>query len=155
MPTELMMLNALKKYLFIPPLIFLLGLAYMRYTYILNPNFDGDPMLLEINKFGHSISANSLVNIKSLIIYWTLFFLGNTGFFSLLFTNFDKVKTVGFYFLLLTGISVVFLALDAFWLHSPTIFSLASILKNFLLSPMFTAIAYIMVEYLHWFIKPT
>jgi len=145
----------LKKYSFVLPLLFILGLAYWRYTYILNPNFNGELFLIHIEKYGNSIAARSPVNIKSILTYWVLFFLGNIGLFFTLFSSFDKVKIIVFFYLLLTLISVVFLGIDALWIKSSTFFNLGAILKNFLLSPMFTAIAYIMAEYFHWFGKPT
>ena len=146
----------MKKYTFVLPLIFILGLAYWRYTYILNPNFSGEQFLIEIKDSPASeITANSIINIKSIIIYWALFFLGNIALFLTLSKDLDKAKTIGFLYLLISFVSILFFALDAFWLKSPSFFSLASILKNFLLSPMFTAIAYIMIEYFHWFGKPS
>ena len=72
-----------------------------------------------------------------------------------LFSSFDKVKIIGFFYLFLTLISVAFLGIDTLWFKSAAFFSLGAILKNFLLSPMFTAIAYIMVEYFQWFGKPS
>ncbi|MCK5700909.1 MAG: hypothetical protein KAI29_07145 [Cyclobacteriaceae bacterium] len=150
----------MKKYTFVLPLIFILGLAYWRYTYIINPNFVGEPLLIKIGSLDNYnpapvITANSIINIKSIIIYWVLFFLGNVALFLTLFSSFEKVKTIGFFYLLLSFFSAVFFALDAFWLKSLISFNLASILKNFLLSPLFTAIAYIMIEYFHSFGKPS
>jgi len=155
LPIENQKTDNLRKYIFTLPLLFILGLSYWRYTYILNPNFAGEPVLISIKLFGKAIAANSHANIKSIIIYWLLFFLGNIGLFLTLFKSFEKVKTIGFFYLLLTIISVTCFGLDALWLKSAAIFSLASILKNFLLSPMFTAIGYIMIEYFHWFGKPS
>ncbi|MCK5104501.1 MAG: hypothetical protein KAR17_16870, partial [Cyclobacteriaceae bacterium] len=113
----------MKKYTFVLPLIFILGLAYWRYTYILNPNFVGEPLLIKIRSLNHYdpapiITANSIINIKSIIIYWVLFFLGNVALFLTLFSSFEKVKTIGFFYLLLSFFSAVFFALDAFWLKS-------------------------------------
>lgn len=146
----------MKKYTFVLPLIFILGLAYWRYTYILNPNFSGEPLLIKIRSLSAlDVTVNSVINIKSIIVYWALFFLGNIALFLTLSSSHEKAKTIGFLFLLISFASILFFALDAFWLKSPSIFNLASILKNFLLSPMFTAIAYIMIEYFHWFGKPS
>lgn len=153
MPIENQNPDTLKKYAFALPLLFILGLAYWRYTYILNPNFSGEPFVIDIRKFGHAITANSPANIKSIIIYWTLFFLGNATLFLTLFSSLQKVKTIVFFYLLLTSISVLSFGIDAIWIKSEAVFNLASILKNFLLSPMFTAIGYIMVEYFQWFGK--
>ena len=146
----------MKKYAFVLPLFFILGLSYWRYTYILNLNFAGEPIIIHISQFGHGISASSMVNIKSIIIYWFLFFLGNAALFLMLFrTSIHKVKTIVFFYFLITFLSALFFGIDRIILKSESIFSLASILKNFLLSPMFTAIGYIVVEYLHWFGKPS
>lgn len=155
MPIENQNPDTLKKYAFALPLLFILALAYWRYTYILNLNFSGEPFLIDIRKFGGTIPANSPVNIKSIIIYWTLFFLGNAALFATLFSSLEKAKTIVFFYLLLTSVSVLFFGIDAIWIKSEAVFNLASILKNFLLSPMFTAIGYIMVEYFHWFGKPS
>lgn len=149
----------MKKYSFVLPLIFILGLAYWRYTYILVPNFDGDPFLIRIKLFNNNgdqiIHPNSSVHIISIISYWALFFLGNIALFLALFNSFEKVKIIVFFYLLLSFFSAVFFALDAFWLKSLISFNLASILKNFLLSPLFSAIAYIMIKYFHLFRKPS
>ena len=147
--------DILKRYVFILPLLFILGLAYWRYSFILNPNLSGDPFLIEINASGTSIAPNSAINIRSIIIYWILFFLGNIAFFLSLFSTFEKVKTVIFLFLLLSFLSVLFFGIDAFISKTQFVFNLAAILKNFLLSPMFTAVGYIVVEYFHWFGKPS
>lgn len=154
------MTNALKKYKFVFPLFFVFGLSYLRYTYILNPNFIGEQILIEIkslNSYGNETtnSITTLISIKSIIVFWVLFFLGNVALFLSLFSSFEKIKTIGFFYLLISFFSAIFFALDVFWLKSPSFFSLGSILKNFLLSPMFTAIAYIVIEYLHWFGKPS
>jgi hypothetical protein len=155
LPTEPLNPEVLKRYTFVLPLLFILGVAYWRYTFILNPNFSGDPLLFEIKVDGKAIAHNSVINIRSIIVYWTLFFLGNVAFFLTLFSSMKKVKTVVFLFLLLSFFSLAFFAIDAFVVKSPFAFSLGAIIKNFLLSPMFTAVGYIIVEYFHWFGKPS
>jgi hypothetical protein len=145
--------DILKRYAFVLPLLFILGLAYWRYTFILNPNFSGAPFLIEIKADGITIAPNSAINIKSIIIYWSLFFIGNIALFVSLFSVFEKVKTIGFLFLLLSFFSLLFFGVDAFLIKAQFLFNLAAILKNFLLSPMFTAVGYIIVEYFHWFGK--
>ncbi len=148
------MTDHLKKYAFVFPLLFILGLAYWRYTYILNPNFIGESWLINIRYMKRmQISVSSVVMGKSIIIYWLFFFMGNTAFFTLLFSSFDKVKMVGFLFLLISVLSASLFVIDTFLIKSEAIFSLAAILKNFLLSPMFTAMGYLMIEYFHWFGK--
>jgi len=143
----------LKKFAFVLPLLFILGLSYWRYTYILNPNLDGDPFMIEISKLGWTISSNSYVNIKSILIYWLFFFLGNVALFLTLYKTLENAKIIGFFYLLLSIISALFFTVEMFWFKSSSIFNLAAILKNFLLSPMFTTIAYIVIEYFHWFGK--
>ena len=143
----------MKKFAFVLPLLFILGLSYWRYTYILNPNLDGDPFMIEISKLGWTISSNSYVNIKSILIYWLFFFLGNVALFLTLYKTLENAKIIGFFYLLLSIISALFFTVEMFWFKSSSIFNLAAILKNFLLSPMFTTIAYIVIEYFHWFGK--
>lgn len=147
-----------KKYISVFPLIFILGIAYWRYTYILNPNFSGEDFLVEIKPFQEDINSeilpDSLINIKSILIYWVLFLFGNLVFFRTLFNSFDKLKAIGLFYLLISFVSAVFFGLDIFWFKSQTFSSMGSILKNYLLSPMFTAIAYIVIKYLNWSGKP-
>lgn len=140
-----------KKYGSVLPLIFILGLAYMRYTYILNPNFSGEDFLIEIMPFQEDINSgilpDSLGNIKSILIYWALFLIGNLVFFRILFNSIEKVKAIGLFYLLISFASGVFFAMDIFWFKSQSFYSLGSILKNYLLSPIFTAIVYIVIKY--------
>ena len=149
------LLVRLKKYSFVLPLLYILGLAYCRYTYILNPNWSGKPLFLEIQTIGKNIGPDSITNMMSILIYWMLFFLGNIGLFALLFSSFEKVKAAGFFYLLLSGGSILFFALDAFIIESKAITGLATTLKNFTLSPLFTGFAYIVIEYFHWYGKPS
>jgi hypothetical protein len=115
----------------------------------------GEPFLFEINKIGSAIASNSQINIKSIIVYWLLFLLGNMALFLALFKTWERVKIITFFYVLLSLFSGLFFAVDMLWLKSTALFNLAAILKNFLLSPMFTAIAYIVIEYFHWFKKPS
>jgi hypothetical protein len=75
------MIHSSKRYLFVLPLLFILALSYWRYTYIINPNFQGDPVLLNYRAYIATLGANSLINIRSIMLYWTMFFLGNLAFF--------------------------------------------------------------------------
>jgi hypothetical protein len=147
------MIHSSKRYLFVLPLLFILALSYWRYTYIINPNFQGDPVLLNYRAYIATLGANSLINIRSIMLYWTMFFLGNLAFFLVLFSSKEKVKAIIFFYLIISFASAVFLAADRFLLPSGALFSLGAIMKNFILSPIFTAMAYIIVEYFHWFGK--
>ena len=143
----------MKKFIFIFPLLFILGLSYLRYTYVINPNLHGDPILISIGQMGWSIKATSLTNIKSILIFWALFLLGNAAFFTTIFKSKKYVKAIVIFYLLISFFSGLFFGLDYLGLRSITLFNLASILKNFLLSPIFTGIVYIVFKYFHWFGK--
>jgi len=127
----------------------------MRYTYLINPNASGQDIFIEIDGQGSLLQQQSSLNIISIIVFWTLFFLGNIALFLTLFSSITKVKTIVFLYLLLSVISAGLFALDHWVFNSPFLFSLGGILKNFLLSPMFTAMGYIVIEYFHWFIRPS
>jgi hypothetical protein len=147
------MIHSSKRYLFVLPLLFILALSYWRYTYILNPNYHGEPVLLNYRFYIASLGANSMVNIRSIIIYWVLFLLGNMLFFRVLFSSKEKVMAIIFFYLIISFASAIFFTADRFLLPSESLFSLGAIMKNFILSPIFTAMAYIIVEYFHWFGK--
>jgi hypothetical protein len=147
------MIRSAKRYLFVLPLLFILALSYWRYTYILNPNYHGEPVLLNYRFYIASLGANSMVNIRSIIIYWVLFLLGNMLFFRVLFSSKEKVMAIIFFYLIISFASAIFFTADRFLLPSESLFSLGAIMKNFILSPIFTAMAYIIVEYFHWFGK--
>ena len=147
------MLHSIKRYFFVLPLLFLLALSYWRYTYIINPNFHGDPFLLDYRLYIGSIGTNSLINIRSIIIYWVLFFLGNVAFFLLLFSSSEKIKAIIFFYLIITIFSFGFMMIDKFLLPSSALFNMGATMKNFILSPVFTGMAYIIVEYFQWFGK--
>jgi hypothetical protein len=147
------MIHSSKRYLFVLPLLFILALSYWRYTYILNPNYHGEPVLVNYRFYIASLGANSMVNIRSIIIYWVLFLLGNMLFFRVLFSSKEKVMAIIFFYLIISFASAIFFTADRFLLPSESLFSLGAIMKNFILSPIFTAMAYIIVEYFHWFGK--
>lgn len=149
------MIHSIKRYVFVLPLLFILALSYWRYTYIINPNFHGEPVLLDYRLYIGSLGANSLINIRSIIIYWGLFFLGNTAFFIMLFSSTEKIKAMIFLYLIISLFSFGFILIDKFLIPSETLFTLGAVMKNFLLGPIFTAMAYLMIEYLHWFGRPS
>ncbi len=138
--------DPLKKYIFIVPLVFILVLAYWRNTYLINPNFNGDPWIIEINSLDPQIPSKSLVSIKSIVVFWFLFFAGNVMLFTALFSSFQKVKTMGIFYILLSGLSVLFFGIDTLLTKSTLFFSFASIVKNFILSPLFTALSYLVLK---------
>ncbi len=145
----------MKKYTFVVPLIFILVIAYWRYTYIINPNFQGEQMIVNIRYLKFSqISLSSFITIRSIVIYWILFFIGNIALYFTIFGWSEKVKSIIGLYLLISFVSALFFTFDIFWFRSSFFFSLAAILKNFILSPLFTAVTYLMVSYFQWFEKP-
>lgn len=138
----------MKKHLFLFPLVFIVILAYCRYTYMLNPNFSGEDMLVKIAQDDPLVNqgAHSPINIKSIIVYWVLFFLSNAAFFLSIFPK-GKVKLLLVLYLLISALSMFFFAMNAFLIKSPAFFMMASSLKNFLLTPVFTASGYLLIRY--------
>lgn len=145
----------MKKYTFVFPLIFILVIAYWRYTYIINPNFLGEQMIVNIRYLKFSqITLSPFITIRSIVIYWVLFLIGNIAIYFTLFGWSEKVKSISGLYLLISVVSALLFALDTFWFRSSFFFNLAAILKNFILSPLFTAVTYLMVSYFRWFEKP-
>ena len=140
-----------KKYIFLVPLLFILIAAYCRYTYILNPNFSGAPFFIKImrnaNLDNQDIGAESETNIISILIFWVVFLSGNAAFFMSVFQSSFKTKSIIALFLLISFASASFFTMNIFLFRSPVLFNLASILKNFILTPAFTAGAYILFAY--------
>jgi hypothetical protein len=118
------MIHSSKRYLFVLPLLFILALSYWRYTYILNPNYHGEPVLVNYRFYIASLGANSMVNIRSIIIYWVLFLLGNMLFFRVLFSSKEKVMAIIFFYLIISFASAIFFTADRFLLPSESLFSL-------------------------------
>jgi hypothetical protein len=141
------------KYLWILPLVFILALSYWRFTYIINPNLEGKPVLLNYRFYIDSLGANSLVNIRSIIIYWILFLIGNVTLFYFLFRSRQKVQAILIFFLVISLFSGGLLLVDRLLFPSKAFFNMGALMKNFLLGPLFTALSYIMIEYFHWFTK--
>ena len=137
----------LKKYRFFLPLIFILLLSYWRYTYILNINFQGDPFFIPIrSNYNHVITPDSITNIKSIITYWLLFFIGNLMFFSWKFSR-KTAQGLAVFYLFFTFASVFFFAFHRFVVSEPVFYTGGSNIKNFLLSPIFTGVAYLLWKY--------
>jgi hypothetical protein len=141
------MLRSSGKYFFLVPLIFILWLSYWRYTYILNPNTIGEPFFLDYRLYVNRLGANSLINVRSIILYWILFLIGNTTFFFILEGSLKTARNISLIFLIISSISGMFFIIHGLWLHSAFIYSLGATIKNFVLSPVFTAVAYVMLKY--------
>ncbi len=147
------MLRSSGKYFFLVPLIFILGLSYWRYTYILNPNTIGEPFLLDYSLYVNKLGANSIMNIRSIVLYWISFFIGNTVLFFALESSLKAARNIGLVFLIISAISGIFFFVYGLWLPSPFVYSLGATIKNFVLSPVFTAVAYILMRYFQNFPK--
>jgi hypothetical protein len=93
------------------------------------------------------------MNIRSIVLYWISFFIGNTVLFFALESSLKTAKNIGLVFLIISAISGMFFLIHGLWLHSAFIYSLGATIKNFVLSPVFTAVAYIMLKYFQNFPK--
>ncbi len=138
---------SLKKYLPFLPVLFILILAYCRYTYFLNPNLSGEPFIIPIQSdFNHEIAPDSIMNIKSIVTYWLLFLMGNMLFFSWTFSR-DAAQGIAFFYILISLFSMTFFAIDRFIFQTPVFYTSGSNIKNFLLSPLFTGVMFVILKY--------
>lgn len=148
----------MKKYIFLIPLAFILALSYCRYTYVINLNIHGEPIFVNIRALKYAVSEglvqSPMISAKSIIVYWVLFFMGNLLLYVLLYGISAKSKTMLAFFLFISVMSALAFGIHAYFYQSTALFTLASRLKNFLLSPMFTALSYLVVEYFQWFKRP-
>ncbi len=136
-------------FLAILPLVFILVLSYCRHTYLLNPNLDGDPFFLDYRFTVGQIGAGSLVNIRSILLYWIFFFTGNVAFFlSISFTR-RKIVLIVILYLFISAMSGIVMAVDLFFFPSKVLYHFAASIKNFLLSPVFTAAMFVVLYYFH------
>lgn len=134
-------------YLAVLPLVCILVLSYCRHTYLLNPNLMGDPFLLDYRLMVSRLGAASLVNIRSILLYWVLFFTGHVIFFlSISFTR-KKIALIAILFLIISAMSGIVMALDIFLFPSKVLYNFAASVKNFLLSPVFTAAMFVVLYY--------
>ena len=143
----------------------LIALAYMRFTWYLDLNTSGRPLLVRIHQAGkaqeHSVDfsqnnspvANENLRIRSILVYWILFGLTNMALLGLYFKN--KFAVIS-HIVLYLALSLLSLALFAFWkylLPEDFLFQAASKVKNFLLTPLYSGLVFIFVKYFDSFVK--
>lgn len=134
--------------------LLILLFSYWRYTYILNPNFSGDPFIISIRAVGGSFEAYSSIKIKSVIAYWLMFLIGNVLLFRTVFARNRKLKIAVLFFLLLSVASAAIFGLNYFF-NAKALYMLGSLLKNFILSPVFPAVTFLVLNYFSWFENET
>jgi hypothetical protein len=139
-----------KKVAVILPVLAILVLSYYRFTYFINPNFSGEPFLIKIRQAAglqDIVSPGGDANVRSIMVFWVLFLLGNAWFSVVLFRSKVKVWFVIGLYLVTSGVSAAFFAGNWFFGHSAFLSTMASMLKNLVLSPVFTAGCYIVLKY--------
>lgn len=140
----------MKKVTVILSVLAILVLSYYRYTYFINPNFSDEPFLIKIRQAAglqDMVAPGGDANVRSILVFWVLFLLGNAWFSMALFRDRAKVIFVIGLYLAISGVSAAFFAGN--WLFGPAAFlsSMASMLKNLVLSPVFIAGCYIVLKY--------
>jgi len=139
-----------KKFAVVLSVLAILVLSYYRYTYFINPNLDGEPVLIKIRHAAglqDAVAPGGDANVRSILVYWGLFLLGNAWFSMAMFRDKAKVYFVIGLYLAISGASAAFFAGN--WLIGPSAFlsTTASMLKNLVLSPVFSAGCYIVLKY--------
>jgi len=115
-------------------------LSYLRHTFLININFKGEALfigVMEAGKLSHKLS------LASMICYVILF--GFCNYF--LATSFIKTKTSQ-WMLLYVALAVMSAFFYAVYLATDIIFifSIGSVIKNFLLSPVFPVVVFILFK---------
>ncbi|MDZ7607766.1 MAG: hypothetical protein U5K79_19760 [Cyclobacteriaceae bacterium] len=140
----------MKRIAVILPVFVILVLSYYRYTYFIFPNFSGEQVFIKIRQaagLGDAVAPGGDANVRSILVYWALFLLGNTWFSMAVFRTRPRlIFVVGLYFVI-SGFSAVFFAVNALLVQSAFLVTMASMLKNLVLSPVFTAGCYIVLRY--------
>jgi hypothetical protein len=136
--------NRLKNALTVLAFLSLVLISYARYTYLINPNVSGEPLLLDYRHHVELYGAGSMQNIKSIFIYWGLFLLGNATLFFMRFSSHSILRVIVFVYAGLSFLSVFFLLIDRLVLPAQFLFNLGAGTKNLLLSPVFTVVSYVL-----------
>ena len=149
----------MKKVALVLSVFAILVISYYRYTYFINLNFAGEPIFIKVRQAAGlmdvTVTPGSDANVRSILVYWLLFLLGNAWFSIAMFRDRSKAYFVIGLYLAISGISVIFFALN--WLFGSLAFlsTMASMLKNLVLSPVFTAGCYLVLKYKDNIIKAT
>ena len=134
--------------------LLLLFLAYLRNSYYLHLNFSGEPMLDRMTKSGAMILGNEnivpatrSVKFWSVVQYWVFFLVVHTAVLWAAFNNSKVLRIHWLTYFALSAVSVFIFVLYQQFHALSGLYIYASFIKNFLLSPLYTAVAYIFVKY--------
>jgi hypothetical protein len=145
-----------KKLTIVVLVIFLLLLSYMRSTYLINFSIADAPAFIhyrDASLQGHrvdlqaepSLSDNGRMRLASAAVYWVLFLAMNALFFYVAWGRLWMYRVL-IVFLCVSVASALLLLLGRIGGFTDAMYSLSAHIKNFLLSPVFTATAYIFVR---------
>ena len=139
-------------------LIFLFIISYLRFTWYINPNFSGDPLLIKIQGAGVNsgllgvdedinIDIHTRIRVRSILVFWILFGLVNI-LFCFQWKNFkQKIRGIILTYGGLTLILVFLLGFHMILRPEEVFYKMFSIIKNFLLSPLYTGVIFIFVRF--------
>jgi len=147
-----------ERILFLLLVLLLLVCSYLRYTYVINPNFSGEPLLISIQQSGGTVkntldlndqsdrNINQFVKGKSILVFWVFF--GLLDYFLMRSWRGKQQDTALFLVSYggLTLISIAFLVLHYLFRPDQVFFTLFSEIKNFLLTPLFTGLIFIIAR---------
>ena len=122
-------------------ILLLLAFSYLRHTYLLNPNLDGQSWLIGLRDKSPEM-AN--ISFKSMLLFYVIFGIVN-GLFAQFILKKRQKLVMGLY-IVLTLVSAVVYGLFKIT-DAEILFNTGSIIKNFVLSPLFAGTLYI------WLIK--
>ena len=117
--------------------LLLLVASYLRHTFLINPNLEGNPWLISIRNKSPEFAEASF---KSMMVFYIVFGIIN-GLFARFILNGKVSLTMTLYFgliLLSAFMYGLFKLTDA-----EALFNAGSIIKNFVLSPLFAGTLYI------------
>ena len=136
----------------------------MRFTWYLDVNISGRPLLVRISTVEKTLNENMTdepgnlivkkgnLKISSVIAFWVLFGLANA---LLLWAFFGTGFAWSAHLALYGMLSLLSLALFAVWkflLPEDFLFQTASRIKNFLLTPLYSGLVFIFVKYFDSFV---
>ncbi len=150
--------------LFYCSLLALLALAYMRFTWYMDINISGRPLLVRINKAektetlqapstqkGAMVVSESL-KMRSVAVFWILFGFANMALLGSYFRNRFAIAAHLALYGMLSLLSIVLFALWKYSFPEDFLFQIASKIKNFLLTPLYSGLVFIFVKYFDSFV---
>jgi len=132
-------------------------LSYIRHSYILNFNCHGEPQVVGIGSVEDIHALDSIKSAKNTVpfkqrlystfLFWILFFILHSAVIYVFVPN-DKAFIIHIIlFLFLSALSAFILGLNLYLIDRNELYSFASRIKNFLLSPVYTFVTAIFVKY--------